>query len=509
MAIYSLLYGGGERSKISFSQYSAGQNYWGVELKNNVSIQGAENENPLNGYCTCPLDVFTVTEGNTRKSYELLYFYSCDNSDFSNWIMLGITTWNRNNYQKTYQLKKLIPAQTIRYSGASLGYTVPKDSTNIIVYLFGGIGDAQVILSNCETYILNLSSQTIQYSNTISITNEEQAINYQGILHPKQKTYVFYGGVYSYTTSHSGMKTSVYYYFCNGEAIQRVKDTYQYGYYHQSHGSGLFIVPGPKQLYVVGGFDSSEKMKNYCTLLKFNDEGVYQNYTYVNLYSIQGSQRQSFYILTGNYLPQDECSGILLHGFYSTEQKSFEEIYYSNQSYRVVVDDYNSSLTFYSITREQYGGELLVSNLQFQSHYPGQYLGYGGTIVTTSLKFNQNIQNKNSKVLLYGKDGIMYAYTTGEIPYLSLYPLVGEQYMLYLPKETNLSIQYQSIVMIPITKNSLYVDQDIIQKSNENTVLRPNTIPYTGYVELESDTITGSYLNDGTKEVESKIQLLP
>lgn len=508
MTIHSLIYGGGERSKISFSQYSAGQNYWRLELQNNVSIQGTENENPLNGYCICPLANFTTIDGNTRKSYELLYFYSCDNTEFSNWIMLGMTTWDRTNYQKTYQLRKLVQAQTTRYSGASLGYTVPNNSTNIVVYLFGGVGEAQSILSNCETYILNLSSQTMQYSKTISITNEEQAVNFQGILHPMQKTYVFYGGSYTHTSSQSGMKTSVYYYFCNGETIQPVKDTYQYGYYHQNHGSGLFVVPGFKQLYVVGGFDSSEQMKAYCTLLKFNDDGRYQSYSYVNLYCIQGSQRQSFYILTGNYLSQDECSGILLHGFYSTEQKSFEDIYYSNQSYRVIVDDYNSTLTFYPITLEQYGGEVLISNLQLQSHYPGQYLGYGGTIVTTALKFNQNISNKNSKVFLYGKEGAIYAYTKEEIPYLNLYPLVGEQYMLYLPKEVNLSIQHQSIVMIPITKNSLYVDQGNVQESNENTVLRPEKIPYTGYVELESDTIIGNYLNDGTKEVDIKIQLL-
>ena len=511
MTIYSLLYGGGERSKISFSQYSAGQNYWGVELQNNISIQGAENENPLNGYCTCPLDVFTVTEGNTRKSYELLYFYSCDNSDFSNWIMLGITTWNLNNYQKTYQLKKLIQAQTIRFSGSSLGYTVPKDSTNIIVYLFGGIGDAKAIVLNCETYILNLSSQTIQYSNTISITNEEQATNYQGILHPKQKTYVFYGGDYSAPTAHTKRKTSVCYYLCNAETIQQIKDPYQYGYYHPAHGSGLFVLKGTNQLYILGGLDSNEEMKNYYTVLKFNESGIYQSYDYNYPYVLQGTTIKQIYILTGNYLPQQDCSGILLHGFYDFEKKALNEITYSSQRYRIWINESQSVPIILSpiLKPDTLGKEVLISNLQLQPHFPGQFLGYGGTIVTTEIRFSQDIQNNNKRIFLLDSNGLCYDSTKEEYPYLNFYPLVGEQYILFNPKETNISIQYQSIVMIPITKNSLYVDQEIIQKSKENTVLRPNMIPYTGYVELESDTITGSYLNDGTKEVESKIQLLP
>ena len=508
MTIHSLLYGGGERSKISFSQYSAGQNYWGVELQNNVSIQGAENENPLKGYCTCPLDVFTIMEGNTRKSYELLYFYSCDNTEFSNWIMLGITTWNLNNYQKTYQLKKLIQAQTIRHSGASLGYLVPNGQNDILVYLFGGVGEAQAIILNCEIYILNLSTQTIQYSQTRALTNEENAIDFQGVLHPKQKTYVFYGGVYSTSTVSTGKKTSVYYYLCTSEGIQRVKDNYQYGFYHPSHGSGLFVLKGAQNLYIVGGFDTNAKMKKYCTVLKFNDSGIYQSYDYINLYVLQGTQLHDFYILTGNYLPQEDSSGILLHGFYDLEQKSTDTLTYSSQSYRVFVNEaLTTPILFTPLSQKNtLGKDVLISKIQFQYHYPGQFLGYGGVVVTTSTLYNQMIQNLNRRIYLYGMDGYCYASTKEN--YIDPSPIIGEQYILAIPKELNVSIQYQSIVMIPITKNSLYFDQTI-QESNENTVFRPKTIPYTGYVELESDTITGSYLNDGTKEIDSKIQLLP
>lgn len=505
MTIHSFIYGGGERSKISFSQYSAGQNYWGLELKSDIPIQGVTSNNMINGYCTCCLESFTILDGNYRKSYEVIYFYSCDNTDFSNWLMLGITTWNRTNYQKTYQLKKLVQAQNPRESEASLGYTVPSDGSNIYLYVFGGRGASQAVISSCDVYILNLNLQTAQYSKTISFTNTENAVNFQGILHPMQKTYVFYGGVYDTETSTSKKKTSANFYLLSQDTCTVVKDSYQYGYYHLTHGSGIFIIKGLSTLFVFGGFDPSEKMKNYCFALFFNDQGKYSsNSSSVYTYISQGTKRENMYILTGNILQTENCSAILLHGFYSNEQKDFSNIPYSIQSYRMVVDEYHKEVYCYPISIPK---RTIISNLQWSSYYPRQYLGYGGMIISESLKFNQNIENPNTRYWLYDSSGESYAYSP-EIFTLQRYPLLGEQYLFYNPIQQNFSIQYESIAMIPITKNSTYLEQSV-KVSTENTVLRPNTIPYTGYVDFESDTITGSYLNDGTKEVDSKIQLLP